>query len=457
MTSDAGSPAPVRLGAFDIGCVVVGGIVGVGIFFTPAKVAAAVDGVDQVLVAWALGGVVAIVGALVFADLARLVPGHGGTFLYLAEAFGPMPAFLYGWANWLAIQSGALGVIGWILAENLDVVLHGDPRLGAGTRLAVAVGAIAAFTLINALGLRLGKSVQNLLTLLKTFAVFSLVGLAWYAGGAQLPASAAVPAPRPWLQAVAAAMLPVLFSFGGWQQGSFVAGAARRPRRDVPLGILGGVAVVVVAYLTVNLAFLSLLGHHGAATSRTIAADAARAALAPHGHGEMAARLLAGMVSVSALGILNTICLAPPYVLHTMARRGLFLASAGELHSRFGTPVLAVLVQGGWGILLVLGAAVLARGDELGALGFLLDGVVFVDWLFFALTGAAVVVVRRRAGAGRGLWRYGSGLGVLFAAFGVAITAGAVWTAPRPSLVGLAVCGLGALAYRWFRRSREKK
>lgn len=440
-----------RLGAFDIGCVVVGGIIGVGIFFTPGRVAARVDGPAQVIAAWSLGGVIAMFGGLVFAELSRLAPGYGGTFVYIGRAFGRLPAFLYGWSNWLAIQAGALGVIGLVMAEYLDQLLFGSARSGAHAKVAIAVGAILAFTALNYFGLRVGKRVQNSLTVLKTLAVFTIVVLAVLVTSPSAPPAAAVARePRGWLPALASALLPVMFSFGGWQQGSFVAGAARRPARDVPLGILGGVAVVILAYLTVNLAFLDLLGFERAAASGTIAQDALLAALGESGHSAVAARLFAGMVVISSLGIMNTICLAPPWVLHEMSRQGLFPRALGALHPRHGSPARAVLVQGCWGALLLLvvhGLAVASARPTIDTLDFLCDGVVFIDWLFFSLCGFAALRIRARAPPSA-RWRLGGPVAIVFALLGSALTAGAIATKPWPSLAGLALSGLGILAYR---------
>ncbi|MBL8752636.1 MAG: APC family permease [Planctomycetes bacterium] len=428
------------LSAFDIGCVVIGGIVGVGIFFTPGRVAAAVDDGTQVVVAWALGGLIAALGALVFARLAQAMPGHGGTFAWIEARLGPFPAFLYGWANWLVIQAGALGVIGIVFAENLDVALHGSMGIADGTKVVLAVAAIAVFTATNALGVRTGSRVQNVLTITKLLAIAALVALAVLAPAAAVPPPGAEPrAAKGWFAALAAAMLPVMFACGGWQQGSFVGGAARNPARDVPLGILGGVAVVVVAYLAVNLSFLDLLGFDGAAKSTTIGADAARAGLRSFGWGDAAARVLAGMVAVSALGIVNTICLAPPFVLHAMSERGLFPRRIGALHPRTGSPVLGVVVQGGQGIALLLGAWLLFGGEATKALDFLLDGIVFVDWIFYGLAALTAWLLPGSRGA--------AAVALLFLLASAVICLGAVVTKPLPSVAGLVVCALGAVVY----------
>lgn len=450
MTSDS---AVRPLGAFDIGCVVVGGIIGVGIFFTPARVAQAVDSPAQVILAWSLGGLLAVLGALVFAQLSTLVPGHGGIFRYILAAFGRLPAFLYGWANWLVIQAGALGVVALVLVDHLDLLWSGGHRLGGDAKAAIAVLAILLFTGTNVLGLRVGKRVQNALTVVKVAALLFLVAVAAVAQVEPAAAAAVAPAPAPTDRSLpamlAAALLPVLFATGGWQQGSFLAGAARRPLRDVPIGILAGVAVVVATYLAINLAYLDLLGFEGARSTSAIGAAAAKAAL-----GEGGGRVFAAMVVVSAAGIMNTICMAPPYVLYAMAREGVFPAAFGRLSGSLHTPVLGVLGQGLWAVLLLVGVHLATRGaggsGTIDVLGFLCDGVVFVDWLFFTLCGLALLRLRRRGG---GLAVPGGGMvAVLFAAGAVAVTMGAVWSQARASLAGAAMVLLGLPAFALLMR-----
>jgi APA family basic amino acid/polyamine antiporter len=444
-----------ELSAFDIGCVVVGGVVGVGIFFTPQRVAVAVDTPAQVLLAWGLGGLLAAAGAWVFAELSLAVPGHGGVFRFLDAAFGRTIAFLYGWANWLVIQAGALGVIALLLVDYLEVLVAPAAPWTAGAKVALAGGSIAWFTLLNALGLRLGKWLQNTLTLAKVLALGMLVALAWFGPERAAAADALPPAAsgRPLPAMLAAAMLPVLFATGGWQQGSFVAGAARSPR-SVAIGIVGGVAVVIVTYMTVNLAYLDLLGLERAREVPAIGSAAAEAALGPVG-----ARVLAAMVVVSAAGILNTICMAPPYVLLAMAQHGCFPAAFGRLHPRLHTPLLGILGQGVWGIVLLvavhwLGSAV-AGGSALDTLGFVCDGVVFADWLFYCLCGLALLRLRLRPGPGAvaaGAVRMPGGAlaAIAFALGSAAVMGGAVWAQPAASGAGAAVIALGLVARRWL-------
>ncbi len=438
------------LSAFDVGCVVTGGIVGIGIFFTPQRVAAAVDTPWLVGLAWGLGGALAALGALVFAALSLCVPGHGGMFRYLEAAFGRGVAFVYGWANWLCIQAGAAGVVALLLCDFAERAVAPATAWPPHQKVLAAAATILLFTALNLVGLRVGKVVQNLLTSVKIVALLALVGVALAHDGGAVPQQLE-PSGRPVALQLGAAMLPVLFAVGGWQQGSFVAGAARGPR-SVAIGVLGGVAVVIAVYLAVNFAYLDLLGFAAARTAPAIGAAAAGAALGPAGE-----RVLAALVVVSAAGILNTICLAPPYVLLAMAQRGCFPAAFARVHPRWQTPVWGILGQGLWAaalLLLVHGAAAGGGMGTLDTLGFVCDGVVFVDWLFFGLCGAALLSLRRAARIRPGLVEVAA---VVFATGALAVTFGAVVAQPGASLAGGAIvllgCGVYALVYA--RRARR--
>jgi APA family basic amino acid/polyamine antiporter len=454
-----------ELGVFDVACVVIGGIIGVGIFFTPAKVASRAGGPAEMFATWGIGGVLALLGALLFAELSTRVPGHGGTFRYIHAAFGPLPAFLYGWANWLVIQSGALGVVALVLVQNLVLLVGGKgAQIGANAQVALAVAAMLVFTATNLLGLAVGKHVQNALTALKVLAIAGLALTAFFVHGAA--AAADPPAAAGSLPArIASAILPALFAIGGWQQGSFLAGAARRPLRDVPLGILIGVAVVIAVYLAINVAYVALLGFDGAAKSSNIGADAATAVF-----DEAGGRVFAAMVALSAAGIMNTICMAPPFVLYAMAQEGLFPKPFGRLHARFHTPTAGVLGQGLWAVVLLLGVhawttaflpqsgqadpTLRRAGATIDNLGFLCDGVVFVDWLFFTLCGLALLRLRARPGPAPFALPGGGAIAALFALLACAVTVGAFVVQPAPSWTGLALVALGLPVF-WLFRSRR--
>ena len=448
-----------ELSAFDIGCVVIGGIIGVGIFFTPAKVAERAGSYEMVLATWAVGGLLALFGALVFAELSTRVPGHGGMFRYIYAAFGRLPAFLFGWSNWLVIQAGALSIVALLFVVHLELMMFGTQTGSPVTQLVVAALAILLFTGTNLIGLRVGKRVQNLLTVVKVLALCVLVLAVFVsADGTAVPVAdeSEVPAASSPLARLASALLPVLFAIGGWQQGSFIAGAARNPMRSVPLGILFGVLVVITVYMAINLAYLDLLGFSRARVSDSIAADSAAVLWGPVGE-----RVFAAMVAVSAAGIMNTICMAPPYVLLAMAEEGLFPAAFAHRHARWQTPVLGILGQGLWAVLLMCAAygyAVSTAGDAaprtIDTLGFLCDGVVFVDWLFLSLCGGALLVLRRRSAEAP--WRVPGGgfVALIFTVGGFAVTLGAVATNLAPSATGGSLVALGLIGY-WFLGRRK--
>lgn len=436
--ADGESSAP-RLSAFDYSCVVAGGIIGVGIFFTPSVVAQKVENETQLLLAWVLGGLLAIIGGLVFAELAGRVPGHGGMFRYVHQAFGRVPAFLYGWANWLVIQAGALGIVTVFAVEHAVEVVSPGTELKPVVLTSASVAIILAFTLLNVWGLRFSRVFQNVLVLAKLAAVMGLVMLAVFSGGATERApSESVASTGGGAFALLGAILPVMFSFGGWQQGPSVAGSAKSTQA-VSKGIVAGILAVVLAYLAINLAIVELLGFDGARSAgRTVGIEAAKAALEPVGLGDLGKRVFAFAVVLSAVGIMNTFLLAPPFVLHAMAKKGLFFRRAKSVSSR-GTPVFAVWAQGGWAILLL----VLTRQVN-ASLGELVDGVVFVDWLFMGLCGVALWRLRRRSVESDGFRvPFGSVLVPLFVVAAVLVMVGAIWTRPEPSMIGGAIVVLG--------------
>ncbi|NKB89951.1 MAG: amino acid permease [Acidobacteria bacterium] len=363
--------------------MVVGAIIGAGIFLNPAIVAERVGTAELTLAAWITGGIVAIAGGFCFAELGARAPHAGGGYAYLRDAFGPLPAFLYGWTLLLVIGSGAVAAVAEIGARySIDL-------LGASTSLVgpLAIGYILLFTAINYLGVRPGAMVQNVFTVAKLAAlgVVIVAGIAW--GSAPTGAgSASVPAPGllESIRLVGLALIPVMFATGGWQNANFVGAEIRDAQRTLPRAILLGVAIVVVVYVSVNVAYLRALGVDGLAASVAPAADTMRAAV-----GETGAQLINVGIVASTLGILNLFILASPRVYQAMADDGLFFKSASRLHPRYRTPSGALIFQAGWAITLSLS----------GTYGDLLDYVVFGDWIFFGLVALTIFVYRARDGA----------------------------------------------------------
>ncbi len=381
---DAASPAPGYLrvlSRFDATMLVIGSIIGAGVFFTPNDIGQVTQGRGAMLLVWGIGGVIALTGSLTYAELGGLFPRTGGVYVFLREAFGGLPAFLYGWALILVIAPGALAIVARFFAENLRAFF---PGLTDGGVTAIALAVIVALTLVNIRGVRLGSTVQNAFTVAKLLAIALLIaaGLAYVGEPVAPPPGTAVPAPsHSGLAALAFAMMPVMFSYGGWQNGTYIAGEMRRPQRDIPWAVIGGTLVVVACYVLVNAAYLRVLEPGTIAGSRRFAALAAEAAL-----GRAGGALVALGILVSTFGICAAILLTNPRVAQAVGEDGLFFRRLGRLHPTFRTPSWAIGVLGGWSCALLL----------IGGAGQLLDAVVFADWVFFAACAVTLFVFRRR-------------------------------------------------------------
>lgn len=371
------------LSLLDATLLVVGCIIGGGIFFNPQKVAALTGDAAGSLLAWGAGGAIALTGALVYAELGGAYPRAGGVYVYLREAFGRLPAFLFAWSVLLIIAPGALAVIAVFFAENLRTFA---PALGAGSERWIASGVLALLALVNARGVVLGSRVQGLFTLgkLAAFVVIAAAGLCW--SGAPLErfagaATAAAPPPSAGLWGIWLALVPILFSYGGWQNATFVAAEIKEPRRNVPRAMLIGAAIVVAVYLSVNAAFLRIAAPSAIAAEPRFATLATEAALGPIG-----ARVVSIGILLSTFGICAAVLLANPRLVQAIAADGCFFRELAVLHPAYRTPARAILALGAWAIALVW----------IPQTGGLLDAVVFADWVFFGLCGLAVIVLRRK-------------------------------------------------------------
>ncbi len=358
--------------------ITVGAIIGAGIFLNPAIVATRVHSAQLTLAAWIVGGMIAVAGGFCFAELGARAPHGGGGYVYLRDAFGRLPAFLYGWTLLLVINSGAVAAVSEIAARYTTDLLGADPALGAP----LAITFILVFTAVNYFGIRPGAIAQNVFTMAKLAALGMVVVAGMLATPAPTPpVAASAPGLLESIRLVGLALIPVMFATGGWQNANFVGGEIRNARQTLPRAILLGVAIVVVVYVAVNAAYLRALGVAGLAASAAPAADTMRVAA-----GETGARLISLGIVASTLGILNLFILAAPRVYQAMADDGLFFASASRLHPRYRTPSGALFFQAGWAIVLSLS----------GTYGDLLDYVVFGDWIFFGLVAVTLFVYRSR-------------------------------------------------------------
>ena len=441
MTDEAGPGLLRRLGLFDACMLVMGGIVGAGIFVNPAEVARAVHTPFLIVAAWVAGGVIAMAGALVYAELAVRRPEVGGQYAYLRDAWGPVPAFLYGWSLLLVIQSGGMAAVAITFARYFLDLTHfplAEPT--------IASIALALLTLVNCLGVRAGSNVQSVLMLLKIAAILALVLCGWLFVSAHPDlARAPVLDPPPslgLLAAFGAAMTPVMFAYGGWQTTSFVAGEMRDPRRDLARGLLLGVAGVVLLYTSVAFVCVYALGAGGLAESKTPATAVMRLAL-----GEQGATLIALGIAVSTLGFLSQGMLTTPRVYFAMAEDKLFFRSVASVHPRSRVPIVAIVLQG-------VAATIIALS---GSYGQILNYVVSVDFIWFGLTGAALFVFRRRgSGDGPGFRVPGHPFTTgLFVAACALIVAATVFNHPANSAVGFLILLAGIPVCLFWLRKRD--
>ena len=428
-----------RLGLGSATLLVVGGIIGSGVFLNPAVIAQRVGTAPLTLVAWGLGAVIAILGAFIFAELGARLPAVGGGYAYLREAFGPLPAFLYGWALLLAIASGAIAAVAVTCASYLARLI-GFPDAVVRP---LALGLIAVVSVVNAMGVAPGVRLQNLFTIgkLAAIALLVVVGLGGATGDTPSVAFAASSAPEglvATLRALATALVPVLFAYGGWQQTNFVAEEMVDPRRDLPRALVLGVCIVAAAYLSANLAYLRALGVDGLAASGAPAAEAMGRIV-----GDVGRTLIGVGIAVSTFGFLNVVVLVTPRVYQAMASDGVFFRALASLHPRTRTPVAAIALQAAWAGTLVLS----------GGYGDLLDWVTFADWIFFGATAATLFVFRRRepAASAPAPFHPWSTAGFILAA--LAVVVGAVLSNPGNAWRGTLMLAAGVPVYAWWRRA----
>lgn len=434
-----------QLGLFDATMIVMGGIVGAGIFINPYVVARQVHTPALILGAWALGGLIALAGAFIYAELAARLPRVGGQYAYLREAYHPALAFLYGWVLLLVVQTGGMAAVAVTFARYLAELTHTPLADGL-----VATLALAALTAVNCWGVRAGSRLQSALMVTKIVAIAAVAACGALLTGASRAAARPVldrPVSLDLVTAVGAAMAPVLFAYGGWQTANFVADEVREPRKNLPRGLLIGVVGVAALYITVNFVYLRVLGAAGLAQAAAPASAVMRVAL-----GERGAVLIALGIALSTLGFLSQSILTAPRVYFAMARDGLFFRSVAWLDPRRRVPIVAILLQGVWAIVIALSG----RYEQI------LNYVVSMDFLFFGLTATCLFVFRRRearAGAGPAPYRTPGHpvTTVLFIAACWLVVANTLYKYPGNTAIGVAILLAGIPVYFAWGRGQGRR
>lgn len=370
------------LSLFSSVCIVVGIVVGVGIYETPPEVARNLPGPSALLALWLAGGLISLCGALCYAELAAAFPKEGGDYVYLSRAYGSWAGFLFGWTNLVTIRPGSIAAISFPFAHYLAAVC--DPLARTPLRdereVYYAGACIIILTTINILGVRLGMLAQNILTVVELLALCILIALIFAAPAASEPLI--TPSLTPLNTNVGLSLILILFCYGGWQEISYVAGEVKNPRKNLFRALLLGVLIITALYTTLNAAFVHALSYQGAANSRAVAAQAVS-----HLYGLTGGLLTAALICLSALGTLNGMILAGARIYYATGVEHRILRPLSYWSARYHTPVAALAVQGMLALLLVVLA---------GSFKQVLVYTTAVVWLFFFLTGMSVFVLRYR-------------------------------------------------------------
>ena len=429
------------LGFKDLVFLTLGTVIGSGIFLVPAVVLRQTGGSLKIALAvWLIGGLLSFLGALTYAELGAMKPDAGGLYSYIRDAFGPLPAFLYGWASIAVIASGSIAALAVAFSNYLGQLIP----IGPVSARVVSVVVIAVIALINIRGTRESSSVENWATATKVGAllVLSVALIALGHGSADTSAPAIVP-PTSIFAGLGGAMIGILWAYEGWQYVTFSAGETRDPQRVFPRAIAVATAALIFLYIIANLGYVAALGTNAAAASDHVAADAMRAVFGP-----LSGKFFSALVLVSIFSAANGVMLTAPRLYYSMARDGVFFARLARVSDRFGTPASAIILLAVWSALLAAS----------GTFEQLLTYVVFAGWIFYGLGAMSVFSSRRKhPDAPRPFRTPGYPVTpLLFVASAALLVANTLREQPTRAFIGLAVVLLGTPAfYLWRARSRR--
>jgi APA family basic amino acid/polyamine antiporter len=425
---------PRKLGLFDSTSIVIGTMVGSAIFLVPGSIAQSLPSAPMILGVWVIAGVLSLLGALAYAELGAMMPATGGQYVFLRESFGPMGGFLCGWSFFLTARSGGIAVVAVGFSIYLSYFVPLTPLLSK----LVSVGLILFLSWVNYRGIRVGATVQNLFTSLKVLGLAVLIGSAFlspaHAASATAPAAFS-------LNHFGVAMIAGLWAYNGWFAISLVAGEVRNPQRNLPLSLMLGVTAVIALYLLANLSYLRLLTIPEIATTERVASATAQLTM-----GHLGAVLVSLTILISMFGTINGNVMTASRLYFAQARDGLFFEKFGYVDPQFETPAVSILGQGIWSSLLALS----------GSYEVLFSYSTFTFWIFYAMTVAGVLILRRKfpnMPRPYKMWGYPV-TPLVFVAVATWFVANTLISRPGPSLIGLAMIASGVPAYYVWRRRK---
>ena len=426
------------LGFTDLLFIVIGTVIGSGIFIVPATVLRQTGGaLGPAMLVWFVAGILSLLGALTYGEMGAAKPDAGGLYSYIRDAFGPLPAFLYGWTTFFVIGAGSVATLAVAFTSYLRQLIPVSP--GAGKVVAVLL--IALIAALNVRGTRQSAGVQNVSTGIKAIAIIVMSIALIVAGGAPVSTASMWPAEMTTglLSGIGQAMIGVLWAYEGWHMVTFSTGEARDAQRTFPRAIIAGTGFLIGLYMIANVGYVAALGVEGVQATDRVAPSAVAASFGPS-----AGKLIAVVILVSMFSAANGLTLTAPRMYYAMARDGLIFRKLGEVHPRFGTPAFAIIAGSTW-------AAVLAAT---GTFEQLLTYVVFTGWIFYGLGALSIFVFRRREpDAPRPFRVPGYPLTpILFVLASSAIVLNTLVTQPSRALVGIAGVLSGVPVYLLWRR-----
>ena len=443
-TGPQNSPTLVRtLGLRDLTMLVIGGVIGSGIFLVPGAIQRRVgNSVGLAILVWVAGGFLSLVGALTYGELAAMKPEAGGLYVYIRDCFGRLPAFLYGWTLFLVIASGGIAALAVAFSAYLGQIIPLTPLMRNVTSVAI----IAVITIVNIYGTRESSDLQNWTTYAKIIGILAMSGvLLWLGHGFHGSGALLWPARvnGSTISNFGLAMIAALWSYEGWQFASFSAGEAAHPQRDFPRAFFYGTLSLTIIYVTAALSYVAALGPEAAGHSDTIAAAAMAVILGP-----MAAKFVALLIMISTFSSANSIQLTSPRVYYAMAGDGLFFRRMAEVHPRFRTPAFAIFTSGVW-------AAILAC---LGSFEQLFTYVIFTGWIFYGLAGASIFFYRSRMPGSELPYRVPGypWTPAIFVLASAGLVANAIYSRPAGAIEGLGIVLAGLPAYFLWPTRRTK-
>ncbi|MBC8182753.1 amino acid permease [candidate division KSB1 bacterium] len=427
-----------NLTLFDLSMIAIGSVIGSGIFLTPSLIANSLPSPMWILFVWILGGVLALTGALTYAELSSMMPEAGGIYVFLSKTFGGLFGFLFGWVYFFVVNTGAIAALSIVFSTYLGYFI---PMTPTQIKLA-AIAGIAILTLINVRGVKSGAIFSDLFTVLKIFGILGiiLIGFGFGSGNTTNFSAPLGQLPTGLSGALAVAMVGVIWSCGGWQHTTFTAAEAKNPKRDVPFAMIIGAVTITVIYLLTNIAYLFLLSPAEIAGSSHVAAEAVEKVLGPIG-----GSLIALAIFISTFGTAGIYTLSAPRIYFAMAKDKVFFHKAAEIHPKYGTPAYAIIFQSTWAIILIL---------FWGTFENLISYVVFTDAIFFGLAATAIFVLRKRIPDAKRPYKT---LGypvtpIIFIAIEVWFVVTIVSEKPLQSLAGLGFMFLGVPVYYFWKK-----